>query len=239
MPTADFGQEVKIGSSNLFVSLKKKDETIKFRILAAPYYDGMHFIKKGDKEWDRIACTRVNEGSPCGYCEQYFDILNGVKNKEDKKAMDEAHKLADPYKATVTFYYPIINRDTQEFQIFKTRKSVRDEIEVKAKNGTKVLERDFIVTRTERPGAGYYSVDTVDSSDSIPLTALELEAREKFKEKSLESYIYGSKDENSAVAVEESNTVPGASESIEASKAKIRETLNKPEYTVNVEDLPF
>lgn len=243
MPVANFGEEIKIGSKSLFVSLKKKDESIRFRILAAPYYDGTHFLKNGDG-WDRIPCTRVNEGNPCGYCEQFFDILNAVKDKDDKKAMDEARKAADPYGARVNFYYPIINRETQEFQIFKTKKSVRDAIEYKAKAGTKVLERDFVVTRTEMPGAGYYQTDVVDSADTKPLTALENEAKAKFQEKKLEEYIYGNRDDNSAVAIDEDNSSPEVRESTEKIKEGIREKLHPSTGAptvdeVNVEDIPF
>ncbi|MBV6446333.1 MAG: hypothetical protein IFNCLDLE_02626 [Ignavibacteriaceae bacterium] len=245
MPTANFGEDIKIGSGNFFVSLKEKDESIRVRLLAAPYYDGMHFLKKADGTWDRIACTRVNEGNPCGYCEQYFDIIGAVKDKDDKVKMDEARKAADPYRATITFYYPVINRETQQFQIFKTRKSVRDDIEAKSRKGIKVLERDLVITRTERPGAGYYSVDVMDSSETAPLTALENEAVAKYKEKSLEEYIYGTtRDENSAVAVDEANQTPESQAKTEDIKAGIREKLHPSTGTttvdeVNIEDIPF
>lgn len=243
MPYADFGEEVKIGGGNLFVSLKDKDEKIKYRILGKPYYDGIHFISKGEKQWDRIGCPRVNDGSPCDYCNQYFDILNAVEDKKDKTAMDKAKETARPYQATITFYYPIINRDIKQFQIFKTKKSVRDYIEGEAKNGVPVLERDFITTRTENPGSGYYSTSRVDSADSQPLTPAELDAIADYKTKSLEKIIYGaSQDDSSEVDNAKSN-----GESIEESKKKIRESLKEPEPTepvspvdeVNVEDIPF
>lgn len=199
MPTANFGESVDFSASR-FTKLKSKGDKIQFRILDAPFYDGKHFLKDGD-EWDVQPCPRINEGAECEYCEKFFKAHREAK--KDGLSQDDTRKLTDPWKPSISFYFPVLNRDTEKFEVFQTTKSVRDAIETEREMGTNVLTTDFVVLRTEKPGSGYYKVSTVDSSKTKDLSPKEVEEAEKGLEIGLEDYVHGkSVEEDEAEDIE-------------------------------------
>jgi hypothetical protein len=208
-PFANFGEEINT-SSNLFSKLKAKGDTIHFRILGVPYYDGKHFSKDDNDKWVITPCPRINEKQECETCKKYFAAMADVKkmqaNGEPKHVIEEAKKVANKYSASVSVYYPIINRKTETFQIFQTGMGVRNKIEAEVKLGTPVLKRDFIVLRTEQQG-NYYALTKVDSADTKEYTEKELEEVKKFEATDLESLIIGVKgSEDSLSATKDADT---------------------------------
>jgi len=201
MPTANFGENITFSTSK-FTKLKSKGDKIQFRIIKAPFYDGKHFLKDENGNWDIHSCPRINERQDCPYCENFFKALKKAKKDElDKK---EADKLTNPWKASISYYYPVINRETGNFEVFQTTSGVRNQIETEISLNAKTLKRDLVVLRTEVPG-NYYSLSIVDSSESKPLTEDE-EAKFKIgKETNLSDYICGTEDEDSNVAFEDNS----------------------------------
>lgn len=206
MPYADFGEKVSFNSSQ-FLKLKSKNDAVRFRILGIPYIDGKHFTLGDDgKTWDIQPCARVNEKSKCEKCDKFFSIIMKAKKTGDKTLIEQAKKEAEPYKCTVSVYYPIINRDTEEFAVFQTTMGVREEVEAEGALGTKVLETDFVVMRTEIPGK-YYRFSKIDSANTTPYSEKELQGVEKFKSIKLDEIVSGVADDESNVAIEENTEV--------------------------------
>lgn len=200
MPINALGSEFKTSNSQFF-SLKDKGDKIRFRLLGAPYVDGKHFSQNTDGSWVVTPCPRINDKSECETCNKYFEIIMKAKKTGDKTTIDQAKNDARKYSPGISFYFPVINRETMEFTVFNSRKSVKDAIDAELALGTKVLNVDWIVTRTEMPGK-YYNTKVVDSSDTPPLTEEEELEVAKYKKMDLSSIIMGTKDEESAIAVE-------------------------------------
>ena len=200
MPVAEFGEKISFSVSK-FTKLKSKGDKLRFRILGKPFYDGKHFMEDSNSEsgWKVLPCPRINEGGECEICEMFFAAHKSAKKEGLSKT--ETQKLTSPFKPAVNFYFPVLNRDSQEFEIFQTTQGVRNQIESQIELGTKVLERDLIVLRTETPGSGYYSLNVVDSADTEPLTEKEEAEAVKGKEANLEDYVNGQSE--SAGEVEE------------------------------------
>jgi len=203
MPTIGYEKNEVFSSKpeSLFVSLKNKGDKIHIRILGSMFYDGKHFIKNPDNSWNVIPCVRTNKGQKCSYCEEYFKILSKINKDTPKDKIKEIKKEASKFKPTLTFYIPVLDRDKEKFRIFKTKLSIRRRIEEEIQMGTPILERDFIVLRTEKPGADYYTMSRVDSADTKPLTDKEKEEIEKYKETDIESLIFP--DESQKIESEE------------------------------------
>jgi hypothetical protein len=199
MPYIDFGDELPSTGSQ-FLKLKSKGDKAHIRLLDRPFYYGQHFLKDDAGEWDVVPCPRINEQEECQYCEQYFSIIAKAKKTKDEEIVKQAKKEARPFQSSMQFYYPVINRELEKFQIFQTTKSVRDKIETEATMGTKVLETDFIVLRVETSPQNYYGVTKLDSSEVKPLTDQEKEEIKKAKETDLEQIVAGTKEEDSEVA---------------------------------------
>ena len=197
-PVAEFGEVLNFSQSKL-TKLKSKGDKLRFRILGKPHYDGKHFMenKNSDSGWDVKPCPRINEGVECDICEMFFAAHKSAKKEGLNKK--ETDKLTSPFKPAISFYYPILNRDTQKFEIFQTTIGVRNQVEEKVSLGTKILDRDLIVIRTEDPGKTYYSLSVVDSSETEPLTKQENEEIEKGKSANLDDYIYGKEDETEQI----------------------------------------
>ena len=79
--------------------------------------------------------------------------------------------------------------------MFQTTQGVRNQIESQAELGTKIMQRDMIVVRTEDPGKTYYNLSVVDSSETDPLTKREKEEVKKGKEVDLTDYVSGREEE--------------------------------------------
>jgi hypothetical protein len=199
MPYIDFGEELPTQGSK-FLKLKSKGDKVQIRLLDRPFYYGQHFLKDEAGNWNVVPCSRINEGSECEYCGQYFSIIAKAKKTDDPKQIEEAKKKARAFQVSTQFYYPVLNRDTGRFQIFQTTKSVRDKIETEAKMGVEVLKTDFIILRAETSPQNYYGVTKVDSSQIKPLSKEEKEEIEKAKTIDLEDLIAGSPEEDSEVA---------------------------------------
>jgi hypothetical protein len=151
MPTAGFDDNLNLPSGNSrFIKLKAKGDKIKFRIASTPQYQTIHFI--GDKKTE--ICARYNGGDPkafCQYCEQAQKLMDSGKEEEGKK-------LAP----TTNFFYPIVNMDTNEAQIFKfTAKGIHYNIKGYSDEGVDVFACTWSVERTEDPG-NYYVIKRLD-----------------------------------------------------------------------------
>jgi hypothetical protein len=231
MPYLNFGEELSF-SKNTFIKLSGKNDQLHFRLLGTAYYEGKHFIKKADGKWEVLPCQRINTKQGCEYCKLYFEHLEEALKVKDtsKKEYEALKKEADKYKAAISIYYPVLNRKTETFQIFETKMGIRKKIEAELAAGIPVLERDFIVTRTENPGADYYTLTRLDSADTQPLTDKEKEEIEKAKTTDLESLIMGSKDEES-----ELNTYSAEEQPLQSPTKK---DLKKGEK-VKFDDIPF
>jgi hypothetical protein len=199
MPELQFGEIFSTGYSK-FTKLKSKGDKIQFRIVKAPFYDGKHFLKDEQGNWNIVPCPRINEGKECEICNNYFKVL--AKAKKDAVDQKEKDRLTKPFKPTISFYFPIINRETGLFEVFQTTKSVRDKIEDQIQLGVKILDRDIIVIRTEKPGADYYSLSVVDSAETKALSSSEQQELAKGKDIDLSEFIYGTEEEDTSIAVE-------------------------------------
>ncbi len=168
--TLAFGQNMK-SSGNFYVRVKEKGDQIIFRIAQAPAYSGKHFQQK-EQGWDVTDCPRINNETECETCETYFQLMGEAKKIKDvdktkyEKTVGEARR----FNVAVAFYFPVLNRDTEEFAILQTTQGVRNKINEFHENGTKVFERDWILRNTGAVGKDRYSVAPVDSADSDPLT---------------------------------------------------------------------
>lgn len=192
MPYADFGEKVDF-SASLFTKLKAKGDKIHFRIIGSSFYDGKHFMKTDDG-WDVVPCPRINEGTECEICNMFFAAHKDAKKRGLDKT--ETDKLTRDFKPSISFYFPILNRETGRFEVFQTTQSVRNSIEEEVEMGTDVLNVDFIVLRTEKPGSNYYKTSRVDSKDTKALTKDEKAEVERGKKIKLENYINGQREES-------------------------------------------
>lgn len=199
MPYNEFGTPFSTSNSQ-FTSLKAKGDKIRFRLLGAPYVNGKHFTQNEDKTWTIVPCPRINDKAECETCNKYFEIIMKAKKTEDKKIIEQAKKDANKYKVAISFYFPVLNRDTMDFTIFQSKMSVKQKIDDKLAAGVKIMDVDFVVVRTEKPGSEYYTLDKVDSSDTPPLAEEELEAIKKYKTIDLSNIIMGVKDEGDIAA---------------------------------------
>lgn len=202
-PIANWGEALNFSNSK-FTKLKSEGDKIQFRLIGPPHYDGKHFLKDDEGNWNVQPCVRINEKSECEYCNKFFQAH--AKAKKEGLSKKETNKLTDPYKPSMSFYFPVINRDTGMFEVFQTTKGVRDAIDAELALGTKIMERDLVVLRTEKPG-NYYKVSVVDSADTKDLTKEEKLQLEKGKKTNLSNYIAGVKDEDSNLAVEANSEV--------------------------------
>jgi len=190
MPNFNLGETLNIDKGGLFVKLKSKGDKIKFRLIKGGYYDGKHFIKNGDK-WTITNCPRIMNELPCEYCNKYFDIANQAKLIQDKNEKEEVIKEARKYQVKMTFYYPIIDRDSGKGKILKTTMSVRQELETEFKDGINVYEYDYILTRTEESPAKYYKLTRLDSKQCTELTDDEVTEMGKLGSMDLEALCGG------------------------------------------------
>lgn len=201
MPRADFGESLSFNSS-LWMQLKAKGDSVLFRLIDAPYYDGKHIFDDGRGGWFVEDCDRVNKGTKCTKCQIFFEHKEAEKAETDPEKKKDLAKEARKYQAKVTFYYPILNRKDKKFQVLKTTFGVRNKIENEAAAGTKIMERDFVLKRTEAPGADFYSLTRIDSADSQPLDDIEQEEIAKGKATDIEQMINGKPDEGTETSLQ-------------------------------------
>ena len=198
MPRADFTEDLNIpGSSGRseFVQLKSKGEKIKFRIAGTPFYRGQHWPSNNGQPVD---CPQVNQDEHCEYCDKFEAGELPADVKVDSKG--KVVKGRNWYKPTVQFLYPVLNRETEESQIFQTTLSVHMSIREAAKAGVDVYKSDWQVTRNEGSPANYYSVVRLDATK---LSKTEEEALAAAKEIDFDA-IYKSEAKASSMSPEES-----------------------------------
>lgn len=192
MPTFNMGETLNIDKGNLFVKLKSKGDKIKFRLVKGGYYDGKHFIKNGD-DWTVSSCPRIMNQQSCVYCQKYSQIKAEALRVEDKKERDDIMKEAQKFQVKMTFYYPIIDRETGLGKILKTTLSIRQELEAEFKDGIDVYEYDYVLTRTEESPSKYYKLTRLDSKQCKDLTDGEVLEMGKIGSMDLEEVITGVK----------------------------------------------
>ena len=158
MPQIDFGQSIDIpGRPSQFVQLKRKGDSITFRLAGIPTYQGKHWIS--DTEW--VPCPKVNEKKECEYCEK-------AELNQDE---DEQRRL----RAKVNFYFPILDRTTGKAAIFQTGLQVRSALEQYDRAGIDIYKSDWQVIRNEdKNPAFYYGVLKLDSKPLSKEDSIEL-----------------------------------------------------------------
>ena len=174
MPNFNMGETLDIDRGGLFVKLKSKGDKVKFRLIKGGYYDGKHFIKNGD-DWIISYCPRIMNKLSCDYCEKCFNIIAEAKLLQDKNEKEKMMKEARKFQSKITFYYPIIDRDSGKGKVLKTTMSVRLDLEAEFNEGIDVYEYDYVLTRTEESPAKYYKLTRLDSKDCIDLSPEEVE----------------------------------------------------------------
>lgn len=209
MPLIGFGEELPKSSGN-FIRLKNVGEKIQFRILGIAYVEGNHFFFD-DGKWDVQPCPRINAQSECAHCEKFFQALKAIPKTEDKaeynKLRDAAKKTVPGCEAAITYNFPIINRETGLFTIFKATPGIRTKIESDAAVGVKVMDVDFVAVKTAKPGKDKYAVSRVDSADTKPLTPEEQAIKDNYDPKVLVAAVEGTPDDEGSVAIEANTEV--------------------------------
>lgn len=148
MPRADFNERIEgVGQRGQFVQLKKKGDSITFRIADVPSYSGKHWFK--DKTW--VFCPKIMKtAETCDWCEK-ADITQDLEEKRQ-------------IKVKVSFYFPIVDRETKKAAIFQTGLQVRNAIQEYEKNGIDVYKSDWKVIRNEGDDPSrYYAVIRLDT----------------------------------------------------------------------------
>jgi len=180
--TLAFGEQLP-SKGNIYLKVKQKGDKVQFRIAQNPSYIGKHFIQKEDG-WDVPGCPRINSQEECEMCELYFKgMAEAKKYKEnDEKKYKELEKEVRKYKCSITFYFPVLNRDVEAFAILQTTQGVRNKINEVFESGVDIFKKDFVLRNTgsESP-RDIYSVVVVDSADTKPFTDKEKEEFEKAK----------------------------------------------------------
>lgn len=204
MPKVEFGQKTHFdgGGKTEYLELTVKDQKFHVRFLGAAIYDGKHFFQDEAGRWEVPYCARIMKKEPCEYCEKFFDAKRKMKEMrselgevdqmqgKDKAVYKELEATAKRYGVTTTFYYPVLNRETQEAGLLKCAPSIRWMLDEEHSNGIAILDFDYIVKRTEIPGK-YYTLMRMDSAAVKPLTEKEQSEVGRASEWDLDSMVYG------------------------------------------------
>lgn len=194
MPSANVGEVTSLDRKGVFIKLKTKDEKFRIRFASLQYqYEGKHIIKNDQGKWDVSDCPRINEENPCEICQKAFDIKKELKGVTDENIKKAIHEKARPFEPKITFYYAVLDRDLSMAKVLETTTSIRIKLETKMRNGEKILNYDYIITRTENPGAEYYALDRVDSAETVALSEKEINELELAKNFDLEKITGGGK----------------------------------------------
>jgi hypothetical protein len=171
MQTLDFDSDIP-SRGNMYFRVKQKGDQIQFRLAQNPTYVGKHFIQKEDG-WDVPGCPRINSQEECEMCELYFGEMAEVKKlKEvDPPKAKLLEREARKHAPAITFYFPVLNRDTQKFVILQTTGGVRNKMKAQHDAGIDVFKRDWILRNTGSANPGeIYSLIPVDSAETEELT---------------------------------------------------------------------
>lgn len=184
MQTLNFGEQLP-SSGNMYLRVKQKGDKITFRLAQNPAYVGKHFMTKPDGSWDVQGCPRINSQEECENCEAYFSgMAESKKLKEtDAEAAKQIERDARKYSCAITFYFPVLNRDTEAFGVLQTTQGVRNKLNAQHEAGVDVFKKDWILMNTGSTNPNeLYSLIPVDSADSKPLSEKETAEFEKAKE---------------------------------------------------------
>lgn len=181
MQSLSFGEQMPSTGGGNYLRVKGKGDQIKFRIGQPPVYTGKHFAtvtgEDGRSTWDVTSCPRINNNEECPTCEKFFALkaeAKKAKDAGDAKASDKLNNDARSYQVAVQFYFPVLNRDTQEFGILQTTQGVRNKINEHHESGVNVLEKDWVLRNTGSASPkDLYSIVAMDSKDTAPLTPKE------------------------------------------------------------------
>ena len=186
MPEAAFGHKLNLPQAEgRFIKLEHKGDKIRFRIANTPHYQTKHFLD--DKT--TVFCGKYNsedKTAVCRYCEQYQKIFD-----------EKGKKAADYLKPVVTFYYPIVNMDTNEAQIFEFRaRSIHYTIAGYADDGIDVFACTWSVARIEEPG-NYYDIKRLSDKplSEVQLTAVKVAKTFRLASKKSSSVVINPEDE--------------------------------------------
>lgn len=178
MPVAEIGQRIEgVDRRTPMLELKSKNETAHIRFIQASYaWDAKHFIKdKVTHKYTVTPCDRLLFQSPCVNCEIMFDLIKGAKSDgslNEASLKKEIEEIRKEYAPASSFYYPVLNRETQEVILLKTTLSVRLRIDEENEKRD-ITKYDYLITRTEDPGKSYYTVERVDSEETSPISEKE------------------------------------------------------------------
>lgn len=185
MKSINFGEQLP-SSGNIFLKVKQKGDQIRFRIAQNPVYSGKHFLLKENGGWDIQSCPRVNDGEECDKCELYFKGMAEAKKLRDTDPEEskKIEKEARVYSCAITFYFPVLNRDTESFGILQTTQGVRNKINLQHEAGVDVFKKEWILRNTGSTNPNeIYSLVPVDSADVKQFSekeALEFEKAKNF-----------------------------------------------------------
>jgi len=193
MNSLDFGSSLPSSGTN-YLRAKQKGDTVNFRIAQNPVYSGKHFSQSATG-WDITSCPRINNQEECDTCELFFaGIAESKKLKEsDPEKAKQVKKEADKNSVSIAFYFPILNRDTKQFNILQVTQGVRNKINAAYEAGTKVIDKDWVLRNTgsANPGEVYF-IQPIDSADTKPLDAEDKAEYKKAKEFDMDSLSDGS-----------------------------------------------
>lgn len=208
MRTVNWGEKLPSQASGR-VRLKSAGDKIIFRLLGKPVLEGSHFFSK-DGKWDIKPCLRINKDQHCEYCEKFFAAVKEMPHIDDqqkyKKEIEELKKRMPGFEASISYNFPVINRETQEMVIFQTTPGLRNKIDSEAAIlEEKIFNYDFVAKNTGKALKEKYALSRVDSADTTELTEKEIKIKENFDAKDFESKISGQSDDSSELA-EQANT---------------------------------
>lgn len=176
MPNAVIGERIKnVDKGGGFINLKDKDSKATIRIVREDfYYNGKHFLQGTGGKWTVTECPRIMENNPCDKCQQYFDIMKEAKmpgiSEDQKKAIKERAK---PFGVGISFFYAVLDRADGLVKILQTTAGVRGKIDTKIADGEKVMNFDYVLKNTKKPGE-WFTLDRVDSAETKEISAEEI-----------------------------------------------------------------
>lgn len=177
-----FGENIP-SRGDMYFRVKKKGDQIQFRLAQDPVYVGKHFVQK-ENGWDVLPCPRINAQEECDMCNTFFQMKAESKKLKDVDAekAKEIDKEARNFACATTFYFPVLNRDTESFVILQTTGGVRNKINAQHEAGIDVFKKDWILRNTgsDNPQE-IYSLIPVDSADTKEFSEKEVEEFEKAK----------------------------------------------------------
>lgn len=173
MKTVEWGQKLTKQYTSK-IRLKDSGDKILFRLLGKPVLEGNHFFNV-DGKWDVKSCPRINDDSNCQYCDKFEEARKAMPRIKDPKEyrtkIDELKKSMPGFEASITYNFPILDRETGVQATFQATPGLRNKIDSEGLAlGSKIFNYDFIAMNTGKAGKEKYSLTRVDSAETAPLT---------------------------------------------------------------------